>query len=664
MFERRHVLTAAALACVWAVIGAESVHGQAAHLAIAHNPVSSSEDTLKVVGFALQELEIAEVVSSPDPAAGQTLQQIERLAATALDFQPAVSRLAALDMLPAVNMHMSGGGMIRPIIHGLSGLRVRTQFHEALVENQAWGDRNGVFVAEEGIERVEVIRGPGTLALASGATGGVIRFVPLAPPADPGRHTRFSLAGHSNTDGFQASAMTRKRSETAYHSFVGGLNRFDALRTPDGTAVEGTAYGQFYAQGRYGYIQDWGRIEGAYTSSYNTAGILGQNGTSQSGDHLITTKAFIPSGSWTWQPGFSYQLNHRIETSPGVLLIDPPVQDTVFDQSLRTSRFQFRGDREVSASGFQWAWGLQSAVLENTGELDASENPLIPDALSLENGIFIMPGWQHKKLSVEGIVRGDWHQLSLGEPQEIQGTTKRAFAFLSAGLGIQWQGADRLQWGLQAARTGRAPSMGELWSQGLNAGSAREEWGDVNLQTEFSHALETQWIWTEDAWSAELGAHWTTIENFVHWQPQGMGVSGLESFRRHQTDASICGVDFSSGWASSSGWTSALSGSWIQGRLADKSAIPMLPPSNVRLATGWARKDWRAQMVVTHSQEATLIHLSTAGHLGIHMGWSLSVNNLLNKEYITILSDLQNINMPEAGRNIRLRLTWEWKNRK
>ncbi|MGB1076532.1 MAG: TonB-dependent receptor domain-containing protein [Flavobacteriales bacterium] len=662
MSERKHVL--ATLAFVWWGFGVESASGQAAQLSMANQEVPSSEDTLKAVGFGLQQLEIAEVVSSPDPAAGQMLQQVERLEVTALDLQPAISRLAALDMLPAVNMHMSGGGMIRPIIHGLSGLRVRTQFHEALVENQAWGNRNGIFVAEEGIERVEVIRGPGTLALASGATGGVIRFVPLAPPADPGRHTRFSLAGHSNTEGFQASAMTRKRSETAYHAFVGGLNRFDALKTPDGQAVEGTAYGQFYAQGRYGYIRDWGRIEGAYTSTYNTSGILGQEGISQSGDHLITTKAFIPSGSWTWQPGFSYQLNHRIETNPGVLLVDPPAQDTVFDQSLRTSRFQFRGDREASTIGIQWAWGFQSAVLENTGELDAPENQLIPDALALENGVFIMPGWQHQNLSVEGIVRGDFHRLSLAETQEFEGAENRSFAFVSAGLGIQWQGADHFQWGLQAARNGRAPSMGELWSQGLNAGSAREEWGDVNLRTEVSHALETQWIWTEDTWSAELGAHWTNIQDFVHWQPQGLGLSGLESFKRHQADASICGVDFSSGWASSSGWTSELSGSWIQGRLADKSAIPLLPPSNVRLATGWARKDWRAQMVVTHSQEATLIHLSTAGQLGTHLGWSLAVNNLLNHEYTTVLSDLRNLNMPEAGRNIRLRLTWEWKNSK
>lgn len=615
--------------------------------------VINGEDTLRIVGFDLQNLETAEVVASPDPIAGQTLQQVDRIDAEALDFQPAVSRIAALEALPSVNMHMAGGGMIRPIIRGLSGLRVGTVFHNAVVESQAWGDRNGIFVPEEGIERVEVIRGPGALALAPGALGGVIRFVPLAPGSESGRLTRFSLSGHSNTGGFQASGMTRKRSESAFHTFVGGLNRFNALQTPDGQQVLGTGYGQFYAQGRYGYFRDWGRIEGAYTSAYNTAGILGTDGTSQSGDHLITTKAYLPAGQWTLQPSISYQLNHRIESFTSPALIDPPIQDTVFDGSLRSTRFEFRADRAVKPNGFHFAWGLQGAQRTNTGELSDPERNLLPDAEAFDAGAFLLPGWQGERWSVEGLIRADRRVL------QAESEASRTFDVASAALGGKWSAHESLTIGLSASRSGRAPSMGELWAQGVNRGSAREEWGKADLVAEISHAVEASATWRHEQLEIEWVAHHNGIENFIHWSEDGVGDIGLPVYQRAQKDAVVQGMDLSAGWTGDQGLWVQLAASLINGELTGGEDIPLLPPSNLRWTTGWqATENFRASAVVTHSREATLVHASAEGNIGSHLRLGISAMNLLNAEYMTVLSDLRNLNSPEAGRNVRLRLTW------
>ena len=616
---------------------------------------AGTEDTLRLFGFPLQALEMAEVAVDAGPTAGTTLQKLDRLEVRELDFQPAVSRIAALEALPAVNMHMAGGGMIRPIIRGLSGLRVGTIFHHAMVESQAWGDRNGIFVPEEGLERVEVIRGPGAMALVPGALGGVIRFVPLSPGTEEGRFTRFSTALHSNTGGYQASGMTRKRSASAYHTFVGGVNRFGRLTTPDGQAIAGTQYGQFYAQGRYGYLRPWGRVEGAYTSSYNTAGILGtEEARSQSGDHLLTSRAFVPLGTGSLQAGLSYQLNHRVESAASAALVDPPALDTLLDQSLRNTRFDLRFDPSPSKRGLHSAWGAQFAHRTNTGERAEPNDNLLPNAQAFDAGGFFLQGWSSERFSAEGLLRGDRRQLSTNERDG------KTFLVGSAALGVQWTAAESLNLHVHAARSGRAPSMGELWSQGLNRGSAREEWGEADLETEVGKNLEISADWSRESLSLEIVAHHNNLKNFIFWQPIGTGASGLPAFLRSQADAVIRGVDVTAAWSGNNGMWAQLAGALMDGQMADGTSIPLFPPSNVRATLGWASEDDRARacIVATHSEEATLLNLSAEGNLGEHLGLGLSFTNLLDASYITVLSDLQNLGLPEAGRNIRLRLTW------
>ena len=46
-------------------------------------------------------------------------------------------------------MMSAGQGMLRPVLRGLSGLRVATVFLNARVESQAWGEGHGIFFPEQ-----------------------------------------------------------------------------------------------------------------------------------------------------------------------------------------------------------------------------------------------------------------------------------------------------------------------------------------------------------------------------------------------------------------------------------------------------------------------------------------------------------------------------------
>ena len=93
------------------------------------------------------------------------------------------SRIQTLANEPGVDMITMGAGVIKPVIRGLSGMRVATLFRGARIESQAWGAEHGIYLPEQGIDRIEIIRGPSALIFGADAFGGVLNFLP-DPPLD------------------------------------------------------------------------------------------------------------------------------------------------------------------------------------------------------------------------------------------------------------------------------------------------------------------------------------------------------------------------------------------------------------------------------------------------------------------------------------------------
>ena len=239
-----------------------------------------------------------------------TVTHIRELSVKELDAVPAISRIQALKSVAGVHprplvRHDASCESCRGCAWGTTFLR------RARVESQAWAEGHGIFFPEQGVSRMDVVRGPEVLLYGPDAFGGVLNVVPTGPLAEEGRLSQLSFTSHSNTGGFQGSWMTQKRSAKAHHVLLSGVNRFGEYQLPSGQRVEGSALRQFYSQGRFGYIREWGTWEGAYSSCYNTAGLIGAGGTQQSGDHLVTAGAHVRWGGWEVHPSASYQLNHR-----------------------------------------------------------------------------------------------------------------------------------------------------------------------------------------------------------------------------------------------------------------------------------------------------------------------------------------------------------------
>ena len=634
----------------------------------------SVADSVEVqIGKTVHSLAAAEVVEASSPASESFIPPV-RMDAVQLDQIPASSRIAALAATAGVDMVSAGAGMLRPVMRGLSGLRIATLFNGARIESQAWGEYHGIYIPEEGIERVEIIRGPGTLAHGSDAYGGVLNFVPNQVLQERGRKSQVSWSGFSATNGWQATAATEKRSQSTFHSFRGGYKRHGDYRLPSGETLFNSAYSQFFAQGTFGYLKSWGSVEGAYSSSYNNADIIGHDGWSQSGDHLVTTSMQLQWGRWHLVPRISYQLNHRKEFDRhlpvGGSAGDELLDSIALDMSLRTLRYDLKAER-TTEGGWNWILGSQGFTSSNTNEpeaLDGPGAPLIRDAEIKEVSGFAISSWKGDKIGVEASVRGDVRQTQWDALNVLPEETRRNDWLGSAALGMHWDVNERLIARWHVARSQRVPGLSELFSSGLHHCAYRIEMGDQTLENETSYNIEWNTRWQGRSLSMESSVYRNAIEDYVYIAPTKESFDGVPEFAYTSTEALFLGAEFTGEW-SPVRWShigAKVAVSVVEATDGMGSELPLTPPFTVRAESGWSGGEWAgfdeifAQVVVNHSRDATLLHWTSGARISENMHCVLSIQNLLNEQYYPTLSMLRNLNIPESGRNIRLRLEWRF----
>src|SRR5581483_10808668 len=119
----------------------------------------------------------------------------------------ATNIIDAIAKVPGVNGITTGPNVSKPIIRGLGYNRVLTLYDGFRQEGQQWGDEHGIEVDQYGVERVEVIKGPASLAYGSDALAGVVNLIPT-PPAPDGKVAGNVTAEYQTNNGlFGGSGM-------------------------------------------------------------------------------------------------------------------------------------------------------------------------------------------------------------------------------------------------------------------------------------------------------------------------------------------------------------------------------------------------------------------------------------------------------------------------
>ena len=87
----------------------------------------------------------------------------------------------AIANVPGVSAVTTGPNVSKPFIHGLGYNRVVTMVDGIRQEGQQWGDEHGIEADQNGVDRIEIIKGPASLAYGSDAIGGVVNLISPQP---------------------------------------------------------------------------------------------------------------------------------------------------------------------------------------------------------------------------------------------------------------------------------------------------------------------------------------------------------------------------------------------------------------------------------------------------------------------------------------------------
>ncbi len=164
----------------------------------------------------------------------------------------------AIAKKPGLAQITTGSGISKPVIRGLGYNRIIVLYNGIRQEGQQWGDEHGIEIDEFSVDRVEVLKGPGSLIYGSDALAGVVNFLPPSPLPEGEIHGSATLNYQTNNQLMGASL--------ANSGNIGGFNwllRGSARQSGNSQnrydkRVWNSGFNEMNLNGYFGWNKNWG----------------------------------------------------------------------------------------------------------------------------------------------------------------------------------------------------------------------------------------------------------------------------------------------------------------------------------------------------------------------------------------------------------------------
>jgi len=457
-----------------------------------------------------------------------------------LNVHSATNLIDALKAVPGVSQITTGVAIAKPVIRGLGYNRVLTLVDGIRQEGQQWGDEHGIEVDEYGVDRIEIVKGPGSLVYGSDGLAGVINFIsPSVMPQDKSELNY--IANYQSNNQLLANSIS---SSGTKKSFNWNMRATDKSALDYKNAADGKVYNSGFNEedysGMFGINKSWGYSQISF-SSFNQQLALVEGDRDSSGAFITSTLNQI---------NIPYQkIGHQKITSSNLLIlgnaklnIDLALQnnkrrefgnpDLPNNASLYFNLTSFNYTAKVSfqtLNKWQITTGLNGMLQSNR---NLGEEFLIPAyqqndvGLFLTSEKFIKPNLlfsygariDHRSLATDKLVLDQF-----GMPLTIDTgvyfikfnpLSKQTINF-SAAAGLSYQYSNKSNFKINLSRGFRAAAVSELASNGIHEGSFRYELGNENLKSEFNHQLDFVYNYTSEHLNIEVSPFANFINNYI-----------------------------------------------------------------------------------------------------------------------------------------------------
>lgn len=269
--------------------------------------------------------------------------------------------------------------------------------------------------------------------------------------------------------------------------------------------------------------------------------------------------------------------------------------------------------------------------------------------------------------------RVDRYAISSKDDPRFGPGLDRRFTAFSGSAGVTLRFAEGVSGALSAARSFRAPTVEELFSDAIHIGTASYEIGDPDLDPEFSEGIDAVLRIARPRANVEVSAYANVIRNYVHFESRGdtiVGGSLWPILAYVQDRATFVGMEGRVEWEAAPRWVLALQGDVVRAELRDGSAVPFLPPARAAASIRWDDGTWSAGTGIRHAfrhdriapadevptDAYSLVDLDVGYRLvrgGQVHSLTLRAENMTNVLYRDAASRIKDF-APNPGRNVSL----------
>lgn len=386
-----------------------------------------------------------------------------------------------LDATPGIATTFFGAGASRPIIRGLGEDRVRVlQNGIGAIDASTVSPDHAVTSDGLDAERIEVLRGSAALAYGGNAIGGVVNVIDQSIPTRPvdGVSGAALVALSSVDDGARGATNVTFGAGNAAFRLSAAASDADPYDTPLGEAANQYAITRSYGAGA-SMLGDWGFAGLAVKQTEDEYGLLPHH-EGEPGGHIELEQTRIESRG-----------DFRIDFGP-FSRFDYGVQHADYEHT------EFEGDGEPGTTFTSEGWEarfeahhrgerLRGAIGLQLSDVDVAaigEEAFISATNTSDLGLFAIERLDFGRWGLEGGARFERRDI---DNADVGG---RRFDTFSASAGAFVRPHPHWFLGATVARTERAPTAVELFSDGLHLATESYEIGNPDLKPETALSFE------------------------------------------------------------------------------------------------------------------------------------------------------------------------------
>ena len=553
------------------------------------------------------------------------------------------SRSAALgdllrDNVSGVSSVTTGSQVGIPVLRGLSGTRVLLLKDGIGQQFYQYGVRHFPTTNASEAERIEVVRGASSILYGSDALGGAINVI--TKPAPTSGADALDVGGSASTQYYtnnneRAGSIDLYAAQGNLGWRVGAERRVgDNFHTPDAptffeTGTGGTfgdpkytgeipftgfeqwsAYGQVGMQGNFGTMQIHADYwQNAHDFILPTGGPVGNAGNPPDGlgqnlEHSnVALKGNLIAGSFVLKPRLSWQRSIR-QSAPGsgAITLSTIRQNGGlggFDYAVDLKTDIYTGRLEVAHPSLGALSGTLGAEVQHQDADTRGPAELQPTARTWNTGIFAF-----EELDLDPVMLSFGGRLDVRtidavpndrttDPDALENT----YTTLSGAVGASYTFGDGLALATNLSSGFRAPTVFELYTNGVHGGVAAFQVGDPDLEPERSYSADLSLRVRRDRITAEVTGYVNAVNDYIFLRntgdTQNPDGTGLPVFEAGQTDAVISGIEATletivQPWLEVGGSTAILDGTGDNlGTDGGDGDLPLLPANTVRGFARW-----------------------------------------------------------------------------